>query len=773
MTVNSLRRRQLEKTIFTASTLILAAAAMLFWAPGENSHAQGPNRQLVQTGSTDANAGKRLALVIGNGAYTTAPPLRNPPNDARDMASTLRALGFDVTNGINVNQREMKRLIREFGQKLKAGGSGLFYYAGHGVQSKGRNYLIPVDADIQSEVEAEDAGVDVSLVLGYMDDAQNGLNIVILDACRNNPFARSFRSASDGLAQVDAPTGTLIAYATAPGRVASDGAGQNGLYTYELLKQMRVSGLSATEMFMRVRAEVMKRTGNKQVPWEASSLVGTFYFSSPRNGAETGTSGIANETKFDSPAFELSYWETIKNSTDPEDFKAYLAKYPNGQFAELARRRSVSPPSTASPSSPAPAATRSVVDQYIKSGDELGRENKWTDAEVEYKLAVRLDPTNPEGHNKLGLALHTNRKFSEAEAEYRAALRLALNNAEAHYGISRAVREQKRLVEAESEIREAIRLEPGNAKFHASLGNTLGVYQQKYAEAEAELGQAIRLEPNNVEWHSALAKILEKQKRYAEAEAELGQAISLEPKNAGLHGVLSSLLAAQKKYAEAEAEGREALRLAPTQSWAHSFLSRLLLIQNKFAEAETEAREAIRIDPKNAYGHWLVGTTMLDQKKDAALAEPSLREAVRLEPNVGYFHHNLGVALERQKRTAEAQAEYKEALRLDPEARAEKEEEARQTKTFKGTYGIGGFGSAFFPGTLMVSPSKVEFKYDDERYGQPGFDCSQFREANVKNSSIYNILSINSKYKYWRFNAQSSSDAVSALDAIKDFCKKQ
>src|SRR5205814_8450643 len=123
------------------------------------------------------------------------------------------------------------------------------------------------------------SGVDVSLVLNYMDDAQNGLNIVILDACRNNPFARSFRSATGGRAQLDAPTGTLIAYATAPGRVASDGTGQNGLYTSELLKQMRVPGLSATEMFMRVRAEVIKQTGSKQVPWEASSLVGNFYFS--------------------------------------------------------------------------------------------------------------------------------------------------------------------------------------------------------------------------------------------------------------------------------------------------------------------------------------------------------------------------------------------------------------------------------------------------------------------------------------------------------------
>ena len=332
------KQKRLNKTFIAALTLALATTALLVWSPSQNSLAQEPNRQLVQTGSANTNGAKRIALVIGNGAYTKAPPLKNPPNDARDMAATLRTLGFDVTSGINTNQRDMKRLIREFGQKLKAGGSGLFYYAGHGVQSKGRNYLIPVDADIQSEAEVEDSGVDASLVLNFMDDAQNGLNIVILDACRNNPFARSFRSASSGLAQVDAPTGTLIAYATAPGRVASDGTGQNGLYTSELLKQMRVPGLSATEMFMRVRAEVMKQTSNKQVPWEASSLVGSFYFGGSKNDGSTA-SLPANEVKVDPLAFELSYWETIKNSNNADDFKAYLEKYPSGQFASLAKNR--------------------------------------------------------------------------------------------------------------------------------------------------------------------------------------------------------------------------------------------------------------------------------------------------------------------------------------------------------------------------------------------------------------------------------------------------
>ena len=312
--------------VFVLLTLAISAAVCL---------AQDPNRQLIQKGSTPVSSARRVALVIGNGAYTSVPSLKNPPNDARDMAAMLKTLGFEVISGVNVSQRDMKRLIREFGMRLKGGGSGLFYYAGHGVQSKGRNYLIPVDANIQSEAEVEDSGVDAALVLNFMDDAQNGLNIVILDACRNNPFARTFRSASDGLAQVDAPTGTLIAYATAPGRVASDGTGQNGLYTSELLKQMQVRDVSITDMFMRVRAEVMKQTGNKQVPWEASSLVGSFYLS----GGSADSAAATTESKIDATAFELSYWETIKNSSNPDDFKAYLTRYPKGQFTELATNR--------------------------------------------------------------------------------------------------------------------------------------------------------------------------------------------------------------------------------------------------------------------------------------------------------------------------------------------------------------------------------------------------------------------------------------------------
>lgn len=284
--------------------------------------------------------GKRIALVIGNGAYTSS-PLKNPPNDANDMAQALSNVGFTVEHGVDLTQRQMKAMIREFGQKLKAGGQGLFYFAGHGIQLKGRNYLIPVDAEITSEADVEDQGVDANLVMGLMDEAGNGLNVVILDACRNNPFARSFRSASNGLAQIDAPTGTLVAYSTAPGRVARDGTGRNGLYTAELLRQMKVPGLPIEEVMKRVRASLKQLTNGEQIPWEASSLVGNFYLNkaagmssevnTPVDRAK-GTAPIANPA-----AVEQEYWETIKGSNNVEDFRDYLKEYPQGPHALIAR----------------------------------------------------------------------------------------------------------------------------------------------------------------------------------------------------------------------------------------------------------------------------------------------------------------------------------------------------------------------------------------------------------------------------------------------------
>lgn len=226
---------------------------------------------------------KRVALVVGNSDYLIG-PLKNPVNDARAMKTALEKTGFEVLYYENItNKDNFTRAVRTFGQKLQNGEVGLFYFAGHGLQVKGINYLVPIKAEVLSEPEVEFECLDVGFVLAQMEAANNRMNIVILDACRNNPFARSFRSADRGLATMMAPTGTLIAYATAPGSVAADGDGSNGLYTEKILKQITKPGLKIEEVFKNVRAEVVQVSTNRQVPWESSSLIGDFYFSLPDN----------------------------------------------------------------------------------------------------------------------------------------------------------------------------------------------------------------------------------------------------------------------------------------------------------------------------------------------------------------------------------------------------------------------------------------------------------------------------------------------------------
>lgn len=237
---------------------------------------------------------RRTALVIGNGNYTSA-SLRNPVNDATDMAVSLKKLGFAVTLKKNAGHQEMEESIQEFGEQLKKGGVGLFFYAGHGVQIGGRNYLLPIGAKINKELDVKFQAVDAEMVLAEMGNAGNDLNIVILDACRDNPMSKSFRSAGRGLAIIsDAPKGTFITYSTSPGRVAADGNGHNSPYTESLIRHMMTPGLPIEEVFKKVRRELSKKSGGQQIPWELSSLEGHFFFiPTPKDGKETEKTSIA------------------------------------------------------------------------------------------------------------------------------------------------------------------------------------------------------------------------------------------------------------------------------------------------------------------------------------------------------------------------------------------------------------------------------------------------------------------------------------------------
>lgn len=221
---------------------------------------------------------QRIALVIGNSQYTYS-PLKNPVNDATDVATALKSLGFDVILKTNATKREMGSALEEFAKQLKGRDVGLFYYAGHGVQLNGVNYLIPVSAKINEETDVEYEAIDAGRILATMYNAKSRVNIVILDACRDNPYVRSFRSTTRGLAIITkAPMGTIVSYSTSPGDVARDGKDRNSPYTTFLIKYMKEPGLSIEQVFKSVRQKLNKETNGKQIPWELSSLQGDFFF---------------------------------------------------------------------------------------------------------------------------------------------------------------------------------------------------------------------------------------------------------------------------------------------------------------------------------------------------------------------------------------------------------------------------------------------------------------------------------------------------------------
>ncbi|QIE43487.1 caspase family protein (plasmid) [Rhodobacteraceae bacterium SC52] len=279
--------------------------------------------------ATFATAEPRIALVIGNSAYENVAQLDNPVTDANDMAATLTAAGFDVTLLLDASQPMLNFSIAKFGKDLRDAGrdaTGLFYYAGHGVQSFGTNYLVPVDAALKNAADLDLVAIAAESVLRQMKSARNKTNIVILDACRDNPFETILDMDDNGLAEMNAPTGTFLSYSTAPGAVALDGLDGNSPFTKALLKNIPEPGMPIEQLFKAVRIEVLKETGGAQVPWDASSLTGNFNFVEAAPVPAPAPMTNAGMT-----------WEAVRDTKDPLQILLFLRAYPDSQFAGPAR----------------------------------------------------------------------------------------------------------------------------------------------------------------------------------------------------------------------------------------------------------------------------------------------------------------------------------------------------------------------------------------------------------------------------------------------------
>lgn len=282
-----------------------------------------------------APGAERVALVIGNSSYRAA-PLENSTNDARDMADLLRQAGFQVELRLETTKVQLLESLQDFGETLKDKRTkvGVFYYAGHGAQQAWRNYLVPVDANVQSGEDVALMSVDVSELTTEMARTRDRNFLMILDACRDDPFGIAYRPTAKGLSQYDAPAGSLLAYATGPGRVASDGSGRNGLYTTHLLRELSVKGVRVEDAFKRVRLGVRLASRGRQIPWESTSLEEDLYIYPPQRRATL--SNAEQEVLLDQ---EIDAWRVAKSTNSIDSLAAFLREFPSGNVSELALAR--------------------------------------------------------------------------------------------------------------------------------------------------------------------------------------------------------------------------------------------------------------------------------------------------------------------------------------------------------------------------------------------------------------------------------------------------
>ncbi|HNG96146.1 MAG TPA: caspase family protein, partial [Acidobacteriota bacterium] len=504
---------------------------------------------------------RRVALVIGNGNYPFG-SLRNPVNDATDMAKTLTNLGFEVISRTDVTQREMLALISAFGRQLHSGDVGLFYFAGHGVQVSGDNFLIPVDAEIKTDADVDVYCVELNKVLKQMQTAGNRFNIVILDACRNNPFlTRSWRNTQPGLAEVKATSGMYIAFATSPGATASDGTGRNGLYTQALLQALNQPGIPIEQTFKTVFREVKQKSNGQQLPYLLPLFDGDFYFlpEQPTPEPEPEKPAVAIPS---AAAIEEEAWKVVQNSNRPEDFEAFLAEYPTGDRAKMARimlskltpkkepalsrepktrpappepESGAAPPIPKAESRPVPTsvpapvpARKKRVDSSLKSLKTtrliLDRGlNKLTHGEYDGAIqdlyqARELDPTQTHeigqslarAYYLRGLTRKNQQNFSGAILDLKSSVELNPNLAEAHAALGRLYFREENLEAAIPSSQRALDLDPQNTQYRGELLKQylqLGGHQHETAQFEkAELAYtaALKLSPSDALIHTHL-----------------------------------------------------------------------------------------------------------------------------------------------------------------------------------------------------------------------------------------------------------------------------
>jgi len=599
---------------------------------------------------------KRLALVIGNGNYAKN-ALANPVNDAKSVEEALKGIGFEVLRFDNLGQKEMARAIDDFGNKLRNYDVGLFFYAGHGVQSKGFNYLIPVDARLFSESDVEYNCVRADRVLGKMEDAKNKINVIILDACRDNPFERSWTRTAKGrgLATMTAPVGSVIAFATSPGNTASDGTGKHGLYTSGLLTYINEPGITAMQMFQKVTAYVFKKSAKQQLPWVSTSLTGDFYLV-PGTGKADNTEVLNTPDASINPAnLEKSVVVLpFKNLTGKPD-QDYLVRGQNDaliselcMISQVKSLRVLSGQTAsviASTSRSIPEIADEINVDYIvegsvlNAGDSINLQLRLIQAFPDEKLIwaknYKSDIFNSQKlysnvagqiAGKIGfdltpeniVKLPTPRKINPVT--YGTYLRGMYNiNLFTDEGLKKGL----------EYLNEVLRIDPGDPFAYAGLALGYGEIAHgpldtgdALEKAEAAALQAIRLDTTMAEVYSALGMVSQYYRsKFDLAEKYFKKALALNPNSAITHYHYSWGLFWKGRIEEAVAEHKLAQKYDPFNPQHTAWLGGLYYYDGKYDDAIRECNKSFEIEKDYVVGYYVLGQALLAKGKyDEAIA---------------------------------------------------------------------------------------------------------------------------------------------------------
>lgn len=602
-----------------------------------------------------AISGKRFALLIGNSNYIHGGNLHNPVNDVRDIKRALESLGFTVIKYENCTQKEMKMAINDFGRRLNSQDVGLFFYAGHGVQVRGRNYLLPVDAKLDSEQDAEYDCVRADRILAKMEAAGSKTNIVILDACRDNPFERAWRRGQKGtgLAFMNAPSGSLIAYSTAPGQTALDGRGRNSPYTTALLNNIDTPNITVIQMFQRVRATVMDRSGKKQIPWESTSLRGDFCFSEKE--------GINEKTKEDKTTVRVISLEDIFTKQEIEEMKkAEALKKAQIQDTIKAHTRSIELN---------PEDERS----YLGRGFAYIENQQYSKAIQDFTKAIELKPNHVNAYMLRSLSYNCLKQYKKEMQDLTQAIKLNSDSvkddsATCVKSYIELIERNKDNVDIAKRITQIVELKPKNYfLFYVRAHGYIRLEQ--YEKAVSDLTKAIKLSSNDDELYMARAEACRNLKQYSKAIQDYSKAIELDRKDVQTYRNRASCYRALKQNQKAIRDYTKIIELKPNYRWAYEIRARWYRELKQHTKAIQDYKKIIELTAKDSAQEWLANeglATYYFELKQYGKAIQAFTKLIELNPKSSHGYSWRGNTYLNLKQYAKAIQEYSKAIELNP-----------------------------------------------------------------------------------------------------------